>query len=66
MASLGGWPGTFSRRSALAPVPLIDHARPPPNQVVECALSGGHLAGKELTRTAGLSKDESHGQTPLP
>jgi formate dehydrogenase maturation protein FdhE len=31
---------------------------------VECALSGGHLAGLELTRTAGLSEDESHGQTP--
>ena len=33
---------------------------------VECAPSGGHLAGLELTRTAGLSEDESHGQTPFP
>jgi hypothetical protein len=28
--------------------------------------SGGHLAGLELTRTAGLSEDESHGQAPFP
>jgi len=34
--------------------------------IVKCALSGGHLAGLELTRAAGLSEDESHGQTPLP
>src|SRR6516162_8876053 len=33
---------------------------------LECAPSGGHLAGLELTRTAGLSEDESHGQAPLP
>ena len=33
---------------------------------VECAPSGGHLAGLELTRTAGLSEDESHGQAPFP
>ena len=32
---------------------------------LECAPSGGHLAGLELTRTAGLSEDESHGQTSL-
>src|SRR6516164_2924897 len=29
---------------------------------VECAPDGGHLAG-ELTKAAGLSEDESHGQT---
>ncbi len=33
---------------------------------LECAPSGGHLAGLELTRTAGLSEDESHGQAPFP
>src|ERR1700722_869137 len=33
---------------------------------VECAPRGGHLAGLELTRTAGLSEDESHGQAPFP
>ncbi len=33
---------------------------------VECAPNGGHLAELELTRTAGLSEDESHGQAPLP
>ena len=30
---------------------------------LECALNGGHLAGMELTGAAGLSEDESHGQT---
>ncbi len=34
--------------------------------VLECAPNGGHFAELELTRTAGLSEDESHGQTPLP
>ena len=33
---------------------------------LECALSGGHLAGLELTKAVGLSEDESHGQAPLP
>ena len=33
---------------------------------MECAPIGGHLAGLELTRTAGLSEDESHGQAPFP
>jgi transposase len=32
---------------------------------LECAPDGGHLAGLELTGTAGLSEDESHGQAPL-
>jgi len=31
---------------------------------MECAPSGGQIAGWELTGTAGLSKDESHGQAP--
>jgi len=33
---------------------------------LECAPIGGHFAGLELTKTAGLSEDESHGQAPLP
>jgi DNA replication protein DnaC len=33
---------------------------------VECAPDGGHLAGLELTGTAGLSEDESYGQAPFP
>jgi hypothetical protein len=33
---------------------------------VECARNGGHLAGMELTKAAGLSEDESHGQTTFP
>jgi hypothetical protein len=33
---------------------------------LECAPNGGHLAGMELTRAAGLSEDESHGQTTFP
>ena len=33
---------------------------------VECAPNGGHLAGMELTKAAGLSEDESHGQTTFP
>ena len=33
---------------------------------VECAPDGGHLAGIELTKAAGLSEDESHGQTTFP
>jgi len=42
-------------------------ALPPKADIaVECAPSGGHLAGLELTRTAGLSEDESHGQAALP
>jgi hypothetical protein len=32
---------------------------------LECAHSGGHLAGLELTKAVGLSEDESHGQAPL-
>src|SRR5262245_54384046 len=31
---------------------------------LECAPEGGQIAGWELTRAAGLSKDESHGQAP--
>jgi hypothetical protein len=31
---------------------------------MECAPSGRQIAGWELTETAGLSKDESHGQAP--
>lgn len=34
--------------------------------LVECAPNGGHLAGMELTKAAGLSEDESHGQTTFP
>jgi hypothetical protein len=34
----------------------------PPHVRLECAPNGGHLAGLELTGTAGLSEDESHGQ----
>ena len=33
---------------------------------LECAPSGGQIAGLELTGAAGLSEDESHGQAPLP
>jgi hypothetical protein len=33
---------------------------------LECAPNGGHLAGMELTKAAGLSEDESHGQTTFP
>jgi hypothetical protein len=33
---------------------------------VECAPNGGHLAGMELTKAAGLSEDESHGQATFP
>jgi hypothetical protein len=33
---------------------------------LECAPIGGHLAGLELTGTAGLSEDESHGQASFP
>ena len=32
---------------------------------MECAPGGGQIAGWELTGVAGLSEDESHGQTPL-
>jgi hypothetical protein len=35
-------------------------------QKLECARNGGHLAGMELTRAAGLSEDESHGQATFP
>jgi hypothetical protein len=31
-------------------------------QGMECAPGGGQIAGWELTGTAGLSEDESHGQ----
>jgi hypothetical protein len=40
-------------------VPKVVHS-------LECALNGGHLGGLELTWSAGLSEDESHGQTPHP
>src|SRR5262252_3151697 len=33
---------------------------------LECAPDGGQVVGWELTGTAGLSKDESHGQAPHP
>jgi hypothetical protein len=33
--------------------------------VLECTPVGGHLAGWELTGTAGLSEDESHAQAPF-
>ena len=33
---------------------------------LECAPNGGHLTGMELTEAAGLSEDESHGQTTFP
>ena len=33
---------------------------------MECAPDGGQFAGWELTGTAGLSEDESHGQAPHP
>ena len=39
---------------------------PQSDRNMDCALSGGHLAGLELTGTAGLSEDESHGQAALP
>ena len=49
------------------PTPRHDGRKGPISDIaVECAPSGGHLAGLELTRAAGLSEDESHGQTPLP
>jgi len=32
--------------------------------LLECALSGGQIAGSELTGGVGLSKDEGHGQAP--
>jgi hypothetical protein len=31
---------------------------------LECAPDGGQIASRELTGTAGLSEDESHGQAP--
>jgi hypothetical protein len=36
------------------------------DMTLECAPNGGHLAGMELTKAAGLSEDESHGQTTFP
>ena len=33
---------------------------------LECAPDSGQIAGWELTRAAGLSEDESHGQAPHP
>ena len=33
---------------------------------LECAPDGGQIASRELTGTAGLSEDESHGQAPHP
>ena len=59
----GGFQGarTGLRRGAVPFCPAGKYLRR-----LECAPSGGHLAGLELTRAAGLSEDESHGQTPLP
>ena len=34
--------------------------------VVECAPGAGQVEARELTGCAGLSKDESHGQTAFP
>jgi hypothetical protein len=34
-------------------------------RALECAPNGGHLAAMELTKAAGLSEDESHGQTAV-
>ena len=54
--------------SQLGQKQTLRHVRPmpalPPKG--ECAPNGGHLAGMELTKAAGLSEDESHGQTTFP
>jgi hypothetical protein len=66
------------RPAALAPGVMLRRSNPEPSMSalgqkqtserfhVECAPNGGHLAGMELTKAAGLSEDESHGQTTFP
>ncbi len=56
----------MAHRDAPDDLPSGRYWGPKRTRIVECAPSGGHLAGLELTRAAGLSEDESHGQTPLP
>src|SRR6516225_6894219 len=48
------------------PCPLLGVKRTSVAPSLECAPNGGHLAGMELTKAAGLSEDESHGQTTFP
>ena len=39
---------------------------PKADMCVECAPGAGQVEARELTGCAGLSKDESHGQTAFP
>ena len=53
-------------RDGAGECPLLGVKRTSTGANLECAPNGGHLAGMELTKAAGLSEDESHGQTTFP
>jgi len=58
--------GTKRTSTGANPMSAFDPKRTSMDAKLECAPNGGHLAGMELTKAAGLSEDESHGQTTFP